>query len=108
MPSTFLNAHRALTTTDTTVYTANSPGTRSVVIHGLYFSNTSDLTGTTVTLSVYDATTTTLRRILNKVPIAPNSTLVLEKPINLKPNDELRAKSSNIYCEAFASVLLLT
>jgi hypothetical protein len=26
----------------------------------------------------------------------------------LKPNDELRAKSSNIYCEAFASVLLLT
>ena len=108
MPSTFLNAHRALTTTESTIYTANAVGTRSVVIHGLYFSNTSDLTGTTVTLSVYDSVTTTTRKILNKVPIAPNSTLVLEKPINLKPNDELRAEASNIYCEAFASVLLLT
>ena len=108
MPSTFLNAHSALTPVEATVYTASTPGTRSVVIHGLYFSNTSDLTGTTVTLNVYDASTSTSRKILNKVAIAPNSTLVLEKPINLKPNDQLRASSSNIYCEVFASVLLLT
>jgi len=108
MPSQFVNAHKALNTTTQSVFTANQSGLKGAVIHGLYVSNTSDLTGTTVDLSVYDSSSGSSRKILNKVPIAPNSTLVLEKPINLEPNDELRASSGNIYCEAFASVLLLT
>ncbi len=108
MPSQFINANAALTTTEATVFTANAAGLRSAIVHGLYVSNTSDLTGTVVTLKVYDSSAGTSREILHKVPIAPNSTLVLEKPINLEPNDELRAFSSNIYCNAFASILLIS
>jgi hypothetical protein len=108
MPSSFVNANASLSTTKQTLFAASQPGLRAAVIHGLYISNTSDLTGTTVTLIFYDGTTLQEREILHATPIGPNSTLVLEKPINLKPLDELRAKTTNNYCQAFASILLLT
>lgn len=108
MASTFINAHAELSPTESSIFVANTVGLRSAVVHGIFIANTGDLSGTLITLKVYDSSANTERKILNKIPIAPNSTLVLEKPINLEPNDELRAFSSNIYCSVFASILLIT
>jgi hypothetical protein len=107
MASSFINASKTLTSISQDVYTAPS-GARSAVVHSIYFSCTSDLSGTSVTLTVYDSVGLTTKKVLNNVPIAPNSTLVLEKPINLKPNDKLSAQAANSFCDMVASILLIT
>lgn len=107
MASSFINASKTLTSVSQDLYTAPSTA-KSAVVHSMYFSCTSDLSGTSVTLSVYDSVGLTTKKVLNNVPIAPNSTLVLEKPINLKPNDKLTALAANAFCDVVASVLLIT
>lgn len=107
MASSFVNATMSLGISVQDIYTAPST-VKSSVVHALYFSCTSDTSGTAVTLTIYDSLTSNTRKILNNVPIAPNSTLVLEKPINLKPNDKISASCVNTFCDVVASVLQVT
>jgi hypothetical protein len=103
--ATFKNATVAIQDTNTnysTLYTA----TGTTVIHAVYISNNSTGSNADVTLEVVDNSATINIPILDKVPLRANTTLVLEKPINLEANDSVRMKS-NTGCPitAFASVM---
>jgi hypothetical protein len=40
--------------------------------------------------------------------VPPNTTLSVDKPINLEPNDSIQATASSANCDAVASVLELS
>ena len=58
-----------------------------------------------ITLKVYDNSATSDNIVLSKVPIPPNTTLSLDKPINLEADDALKVAATHTDCEIFASVL---
>lgn len=91
------------TNTDyTTIYTAST----TTVIHAMYISNNSIGGNAEVMLEVVDDSASTNISILDKVPLRANTTLVLEKPINLESSDSLRIKSNTgVPITAFASVM---
>lgn len=103
--ATFKNATKAIAATDTnysTVYTA--PG--MAVIHAMYISNNSIGSNAEVTLEVVDDSAGFDIPILDRVPIRANTTLVLEKPINLETGDSIQIKSATgVAITAFASVM---
>ena len=85
MASSFKNASVTISAinTDTTFYTASS--VLSAVIHGLYIANKHATANVQVTLKVIDSSESNAERvILHKVPIPPNTTMSLDKPINLE------------------------
>ena len=107
MASSFKNAHTTVTTSDTDLYVANGVNQLSAVVHGLFLSNTGDTANVAVTVKVFDFTNNNARTILSNTPIPANSTLTLDKPLNLEPNDKIIVSATNSDCEAFASVLEL-
>ena len=81
MANTFKNAGVAVGNSATTIYTA--PGSTTGVIHAVY--------------------------IMKTVDVPADSTLVIEKPINLEAGDILKAVASTAGdLQAFASVLEIT
>tara|TARA_S200000501_G_scaffold60936_3_gene51485 strand:- start:18160 stop:18492 length:333 start_codon:yes stop_codon:yes gene_type:complete len=107
MASSFKNAAHTITAsnTDETMYTANQTNQIAAIIHGLYIANKHATSNLQITIKVYDNSTASNMTILSKVPIPPNTTLSLDRPINLEANDELRVASTHTDCEIFASVL---
>jgi hypothetical protein len=103
--ATFKNATTSIAAADTTfstVYTA--PGI--AVIHAMYISNNSIGSNAEVTLQVNDGSSGIDIPILDRVPIRSNTTLVLEKPINLETGDSIKIKSATgVAVTAFASVM---
>ena len=110
MASSFKNAHAAIATanTDQDLYTANSPNQVSAVVHGLYFANTGASANVNVYLKIYDDSATATRVVLNEVPVPPNTSLSMDKPLNLEPSDKIVIRGSNTDCEVFASILELS
>ena len=110
MASSFKNAHAAIATADTDqdLYTANSPNQTAAVVHGLYFANTGASANVNISLKVYDDSATSTRIVFNEVPVPPNTSLSIDKPLNLEPNDKLIIRASNTSCEVFASILELS
>ncbi len=107
MASSFKNAHTAVGTSDTDLYVANQVNQLSAVVHGLYLANTDATANVAVTVKVYDDSSAASRVIANAVPVPANSTMTLDKPLNLEPNDKIVVFASSTNCEAFASVLEL-
>ena len=107
MASSFKNASHTISAADTdeTMYTANAANQVAAIIHGLYIANKHATSNVQITLKVYDNSATSDNIVLSKVPIPPNTTLSLDRPINLEANDELRVASTHTDCEIFASVL---
>lgn len=107
MASSFKNAAHTITAanTDETMYTANQTNQIAAIIHGLYIANKHATSNLQITIKVYDNSASSNMTILSKVPIPPNTTLSLDRPINLEANDELRVASTHTDCEIFASVL---
>ena len=107
MASTFKNAAHAITAanTDEDMYTANQTNQVAAIIHGLYIANKHATSNVQVTIKVHDSSNTTDSTILSKVPIPPNTTLSLDRPINLEQNDKLKVSATHTDCEVFASVL---
>lgn len=103
--ATFKNATVAIPNADTnynTVYTAAG----TTVVHAMYISNNSIGSNAEVVLEVVDDSASVNIPILDKVPLRSNTTLVLEKPINLEANDSVRIKSNTgVAITAFASVM---
>lgn len=109
MASSFKNASVTISAinTDTTFYTASS--VLSAVVHGLYIANKHATANVQVTLKVIDSSESNAERvILHKVPIPPNTTMSLDKPINLEVNDVLKLAATNTNTDGYASVLELT
>lgn len=103
--ATFKNATVAIPDSNTnysTVFTA----TGTTVVHAMYISNNSIGANAEIILEVVDNSASINIPILDKVPLRANTTLVLEKPINLEASDSVRIKSSTgCPITAFASVM---
>ena len=106
MASSFKNKTATIGTanTDQTLYEA--PSSTSAVIHGLFMANTHASSNVGVTLKLVDSSNSNAATvILNAVPIPPNTTLSLDKSINLEADDSLKVAATHTDCEIFASVL---
>ena len=110
MASSFKNAHAAIATADTDqdLYTANATNQTAAVVHGLYFANTGASANVNVSLKIYDDSASATRIVLNEVPVPPNTSLSMDKPLNLEPSDKIVIRGSNTDCEVFASILELS
>ena len=107
MANTFKNAAVAIGNTNTTVYTC--PASTSAVVHAVYISNVDGTNDATVDVIVTDNSHGTNFHIMKTVDVPADSSLVIEKPINLEANDILICKASAAGdLEAFASVLEIT
>ena len=107
MANTFKNAGVAIGTTDTTLYTA--PAGTTGIIHAIYISNVDGTNDATIDLFVTDTSAGSDFYIMKTVDVPADSTLVIEKPINLEAGDILKATASaNGDLQAFASVLEIT
>ena len=108
MANTFKNAATGSNTDITTMYTC--PGATSAVIHALYVSNVDGANDASINVTISgSANFTTRRHIMKTVNVPADSTLVIEKPINLGAGDKLETQASaNGDLEVFASILEIT
>ena len=104
MANTFKNAGVAIVTSATTLYTA--PAGTTGIIHAIYISNVDGTYDASVDITITDTSAGQTYHILKTVEVPADSTLVIEKPINLETGDILKVKASSASdLEAFASVL---
>lgn len=103
MANTFKNAGIEIGVVGSPLYTC-PPGAQAV-IHALYISNITE-TNATVDIKVTVDGGTTYRHVGKSIPIPPQSTLTLEKPINLESDDVISLTASHASTlEVVASIL---
>ena len=108
MANTFKSAATGSTTSLTTLYTC--PVGTTGIVHAIYASNIDGTNDASISISVSgSANFTTRRYILKTVDVPADSTVIIEKPINLGAGDKLETQASaNGDIEAFASILEIT
>ena len=108
MANTFTSAATGSTTGVTTMYTC--PAATSAVVHAMYLSNVDGTNDATISISDSGSANFDTRRYLLKTLDDPaDSTVVIEKPINLGASDKLETQASaNDDIEVFASILEIT
>ena len=108
MANTFKSAATGSRTDLLTMYTC--PGATTAVVHAIYLSNIDGTNDATVSVAISgSANFTTRRYILKTVDVPADSTVVIEKPINLGAGDKLEtAASANGDIDVFASILEMT
>ena len=108
MANTFKNAATGSNTSITTLYTC--PSATSAVVHALYVSNVDGANDATINVTISgSANFTTRRHLMKTVNVPADSTLIVEKPINLGAGDKIESQASaNDDLEIFASILEIT
>ena len=108
MANVFKSAASGSTTSIQTLYTC--PAATSGVVHAVYLSNIDGTNDATVNLSISgSANFNTRRYILKTIDVPADSTVVIEKPINLGAGDKLETQASaNGDIDVFASILEIT
>ena len=108
MANTFKSAASGSTTSIQTLYTC--PGATSAVVHAVYLTNIDGTNDATVNLSISGSTYFDHRAyILKTVDVPADSTVVIEKPINLGAGDKLETQASVAGdIDVFASILEIT
>ena len=108
MANTFKNAATGSTTTLQPAYTC--PAATSGVVHAIYLSNIDGTNDATISVAVSGSANFNTRRfILKTVDVPADSTVVVEKPINLGAGDKLETQASaNDDIDVFASTLEMT
>ena len=108
MAQTFTSAATGSSTTITPIYTC--PASTTSVVHAVYVSNIDGTNDATFNLSVSGSANFQTRRYLMKtVDVPADSTVVLEKPINLGAGDKLETQASaDDDLDVFASILEIT
>ena len=107
MANTFKNAGVQVSTSRTTLYTC--PSSTQAVIHALYISNVDGTNSVDVDIEVTVDGGSTYRYIGKTIPVPADSTLVLDKPINLEAGDILGITASAASdVEAVCSILEIT
>ena len=108
MANTFKNAATGSNTSVTTLYT--TPGGTTSVVHAMYLSNVDGTNDATINISVSGSANFSSRKYLLKtVNVPADSTVVIEKPINLGAGDKLETQASaNDDIDVFASILEIT
>jgi len=108
MANTFKSAATGSTTTLTTLYTC--PVSTTGVVHAIYLSNIDGTNDATIDVAISgSANFDTRRYLLKTVDVPADSTVVIEKPINLGAGDKLETQASaNDDVDVFASILEMT
>ena len=108
MANTFKSAATGSSSTLGAFYTC--PASTTAVVHAVYLSNIDGTNDATVNLSVSGSANFDHRSyILKTVDVPADSTVVIEKPINLGAGDKLEtAASANGDIDVFASILEMT
>ena len=108
MANTFKSAATGSRTALTTMYTC--PSATSGVDHAMYLSNVDGTNDATVSVAISGSANFQTRRfILKTVDVPADSTVVIEKPINLGVGDKLETQASaNGDIDVFASILEIT
>ena len=108
MANLFKSAATGSTTTITTLY--ECPSSTTGVIHAVYISNVDGVNDATIDLFISgSAYFNTRRYLLKTVDVPADSTVVVEKPINLGAGDKLETKASvDGDIDVYASILEIT
>ena len=108
MANTFKSEATRSTTDLATFYTC--PAATSAVVHAIYLSNVDGTNDASVSISVSGSANFDHRSyILKTVDVPADSTVVVEKPINLGAGDLLESQASaNGDIDVFASILEMT
>ena len=108
MAQTFKSAATGSTTTLQPIYTC--PADTTSVVHAMYVSNVDGTNDATIDIAVSGSANFDDRKYLLKtVDVPADSTVVIEKPINLGAGDKLEAKASaKDDIDVFASILEIT
>tara|TARA_B100000959_G_C14876559_1_gene580675 strand:- start:454 stop:780 length:327 start_codon:yes stop_codon:yes gene_type:complete len=108
MANTFTSAATGSNTNITTLYTC--PVSTTGVIHAIYATNIDGTNDADISISVSgSANFDTRRYILKTVEVPADSTVVIEKPINLGAGDKLETQASaDGDIDVFASILEMT
>jgi len=106
--NTFKNAATGSNTSITTLYTA--PGGTTSVVHAMYLSNVDGTNDATINISISGSANFSGRKYLLKtVNVPADSTVIIEKPINLGAGDKIETQASaNDDIDVFASILEIT
>ena len=108
MANTFKSAATGSNTALTAMYTC--PAATTAVVHAIYLSNVDGTNDATVNIAVSgSAYFDTRRYLLKTVDVPADSTVVIEKPINLGAADKLETQASaNDDIDVFATILEIT
>ena len=108
MANTFKSAATGSSTGLGAFYTC--PGGTTAVVHAIYLSNVDGTNDATISISVSGSANFDHRSyILKTVDVPADSTVVVEKPINLGAGDKLETQAStNGDIDVFASILEMT
>ena len=108
MANTFKSAVTGSSSTIGAFYTC--PAATTAVVHAVYLSNVDGVNDETINLSVSGSANFSDRKfILKTVDVPADSTVVIEKPINLGAGDKLEAQASQTSSiDVFASILEMT
>jgi hypothetical protein len=107
--ASFKNASLTIATanTDQSLYTCNA-ALRSAIVHALYIANTSD-EAMTVSVIFFDKSANSgsglSRYIVKNAVVYKTTTLVIDKVLNLEPEDQVIINASITDCDVTASVL---
>tara|TARA_B100000214_G_scaffold211701_1_gene153781 strand:+ start:235 stop:561 length:327 start_codon:yes stop_codon:yes gene_type:complete len=108
MANTFKSAATGSSATLGAFYTC--PAATTAVVHAVYLSNVDGSNDETISLSISGSANFNDRKyILKTVDVPADSTVVIEKPINLGAGDKLEAQASQTSSiDVFASILEMT
>ena len=108
MANTFKSAVTGSSTSVGAFYTC--PAATTAVVHAVYLSNVDGSNDETISLSISGSANFNDRKyILKTVDVPADSTVVIEKPINLGAGDKLEAQASQTSSiDVFASILEMT
>ena len=108
MAQTFKSAATGSTTTLQPIYTC--PASTTAVVHAMYVSNIDGTNDANISISISGSANFGTRRfLLRTVEVPADSTVVIEKPINLGAGDKLETQASvNDDLDVFASILEIT
>ena len=108
MANTFKSAATGSSATLGAFYTC--PAATTAVVHAVYLSNVDGSNDETISLGISGSANFNERKyILKTVDVPADSTVVIEKPINLGAGDKLEAQASQTSSiDVFASILEMT
>ncbi len=108
MAQSFISAATGSNTAITPMYTC--PASTTAVVHAMYLSNIDGTNDADISVSISgSANFSTRRYLLKTVQVPADSTVVIEKPINLGAGDKLETQASaDNDVDVFASILEIT
>lgn len=108
MANRYRNAGIVASTSPTVICTC-PPNSKAIVIHSLFITNLDDANEIKINVHVHRSVGDTTTYISKNIRVPVGSTLIIDKPVNLEPNDSLYVTSDiNSVTDVFASFLEVT